>query len=280
MALLMRTGFSHILLYLAMITKIFIGIGLLAVLLPLGGWAQDTKVGEVKRIVEGRAKQVTSTSDAVIILPSAQEINRVTEGQELHEEYTLKLQDQLWMELKIDHGELNGHAILAEAGLYAIDALKPDKLLSFRLRQGRMSIRLRRGKLGVFLKDRLLSIFGTEVFLQADTTLDMYRIYLKKGHIMVEDSNQVFFDVTGKDMAWRWQGNEPPVAISGEVFNRWKQRMKYDSRTVWRKPFFKRGWVRLGVVSLVGAAILCAVQCGSDKGPSTARGEVIITIPD
>jgi len=263
-----------------MITKIFIGIGLLAVLLPLGGWAQDIKVGEVKRIVEGRAKQVTSTRDAVITFPPTRKINLVTEGQELHEEYTLELQDQLWMELKIDHGELNGHAILAEAGLYAINALELDNSLSFRLRQGRMSIRLRRGQLGVFLKDRLLRIFGTEVFLQADTTLDMYRIYLKKGHIMVEDSNQVFFDVTGKDMAWRWQGNEPPVAISGEVFNRWKQRMKYDSRTVWRKPFFKRGWVRLGVVSLVGAAILCAVQCGGDKGPSTARGEVIITIPD
>lgn len=263
-----------------MTAKIFIGIGLLAVLLPLDGWAQDRKIGEVKRIVEGRAKQVSSTNDADIIFPSGQKTNGVTEGQELREEYTLELQDELWMELKIDHGELNGHAILAEAGSYLINALEPDNSLSFRLRQGRMSIRLRRGQLGVFLKDRLLSIFGTEVFLQADTTLDMYRIYLKKGHIMVEDSNQVFFDVTGKDMAWRWQGNEPPVAISGEVFNRWKQRMKFDSRTVWRKPFFQRGWVRLGVVSLVGAAILCAVQCGGGNGPGTAQGEVIITIPN
>ena len=265
-----------------MITKIFIGIGLLAVLLPLGGWAQDSKIGEVKRIVEGRAKQVKLTPHAVITRPSAQPINPVQEGQELHEEYTLKLQDQLWMELKIDRRDLdlNGHAILAEAGSYTIDALEPDKPLSFRLRQGRMSIRLRRGRLGVFLKNRLLSIFGTEVFLQADTTLDMYRIYLKKGHIMVEDSNQVFFDVNGQELAWRWQGNQPPVAISGEVFNRWKQQMKYDARTVWRKPFFKRGWVQLGVVSLVGAAILCALQCGGGNGPSTAQGEVIITIPD
>ena len=262
-----------------MIAKIFIGIGLLAVLLPLGGWAQDSKVGEVKRIVEGRAKQVTSTSDAVITLPSAEKINRVAERQELREEYTLELQDQLWMELKIDHLDLNGHAILAEAGLYAIDALEPDKPLSFRLRQGRMSIRLRRGQLGVFLKDRLLSIFGTEVFLQADTTLDMYRIYLKKGHIMVEDSNQVFFDVTGKEMAWSWQGNQPPVAISGAVLQRWKQQMKYDARMVWRKPFFKRGWVRLGMAALVGGAVYYVVQ-RRDDGPSTAQGEVIITIPD
>ena len=263
-----------------MITKIFIGIGLLAVLFPLGGWAQDTKVGDIKRIVEGRAKQVTSTRNAEITIPPAQKIHRVTEGQELYEGYTLELQDELWMELKIDHRGLKGHAILSEAGSYAIDTLKPDKLLSFRLRQGRMSIRLRRGELGVFLKDRLLSIFGTEVFLQADTTLDLYHLYLKKGHIMVRDSNQVFFDVNGKDMAWRWQGNEPPVAISGAVLHRWKQQMKYDSRTVWRKPFFKQGWVKLGVVSLVGATILCALQCGGGKGPGTAQGEVIITIPD
>ncbi len=265
-----------------MIAKIFIGIGLLAVLLPTGGWAQDSKVGDVKRIVQGRAKQVKSTNDAVITRPPAQPISPVQEGQDLHVEYTLELQNQLWMELKIDRPDLglNGHAILAEAGSYTIDALEPDKPLSFRLRQGRMSIRLRRGQLGVFLKDRLLSIFGTEVFLQADTTLDMYRIYLKKGHIMVQDSNQVFFDVNGKDMAWRWQGNQPPEAILGEVFNRWKQRMKYDSRTVWRKPFFKRGWVQLGVVSLVGAAIFCALECGGGNGPSTVQGEVIITIPD
>ena len=91
----------------------------------------------VIRIVEGRARQVNATSDAAITLGSGLKITRVTEGQELNEGYTLELQDQLWMELKIDHGKLNGHAILAEAGLYAIDALEPDKPLSFRLRQGR-----------------------------------------------------------------------------------------------------------------------------------------------
>ena len=55
--------------------------------------------------------------------------------------------------------------------------------------------------------------------------------------------------------------------------------MKYDSRTVWRKPFFKRGWVRLSIAALVGGAIYYVVQ-SRDDGPDTAQGQVIITIPN
>ncbi len=262
------------------IATMLIGIGLLAVLLPMGGWAQDSKVGDVERIVQSRTKKVKSTNDASIFRLPEQRIWPVEEGQDLHLQYTLELRNQLWMELKIDRPDLDlkGHAILAEAGSYRIDSLSPDKALFFQLRQGRMSIRLKRGEFGVFLKDRLLSILGTEVLLQADTTLDTYRIYLKKGHIKIQDSNQVFLDVNGKDLAWRLQSGQAPQLLTGQAVVRLKEQMKYDTRTVWRKPFFKQTVVRLGIAALVGGAVYYVVQ---RRDPSaTAQGEVIINIPD
>lgn len=256
------------------------GICLLVAVIPNAAWGQQ--VAEIKRMVQGRAQKVESTNQAEIYRPPSRLITPVNEDADLFARDSLRLRDQLWIELKIDQDnpDLDGHAILAEAGSYAIDALEPEKPLTFRLRQGRMSVRLKRGEFGVFLKDRLLSIFGTEVFLQADTTNDTYRVYLKKGHISVREGDQVFFDVDGKDIAWRWQGNEAPAQLTGAAFSRWKQQMKFDSRAVWRKPFFKRTWVRLGLVTLVGAATFCALECGGDNGPTTAIGDVIISILD
>ena len=260
------------------------GVCVLAVLVPLSAWGQS--VGEVERMVQGKAKTVASTNNAEIRRAVGPRISPVQVGADLEVHDVLGLQDQIWMELIIDRVDLglSGHAILAEAGAYRIDSLRPDNTLLFRLRQGRMSVNLKRGAFGVFLKDRLLSILGTEVFIQADTTLNEYRVYLKEGHIQfseaARDNNPAFFlDVQGKDRAWRWRGDQLPQELSGDAFRRWKRQMKYDARTVWRKPLFKRTWVRAGLATLAGAAVYCALQCDGSNIP-TALGDIIIDIPD
>lgn len=249
-----------------------------AAILPANAQAQVEQAARVNRMVEGQAKKVIVTDLAEILGPASRQVKPVTEGQRLLFEDTMSLQDQIWIELEIDRSNVQGHAILAEQGEYGIQALQPESPLLFRLRQGRMSVRLKRGQLGVFLKDRLLSILGTEVFLQADPALDVYRVYLKKGHITFQDGSQVFLDVNGKDRAWRWQGNQPPEEIFGVTFDRWKQQMKRDARTVWRKPFFKRGWVQIGAAALVVGAVVCALECSGGSGSDFVNGEVIIDI--
>ena len=202
-------------------------------------------------------------------------VRPVKKGENLLVRDILGLEKQLWMELTINRGGVRGNVILAEAGSYSIDSLKPDNALLFHLRQGRMSVNLKRGKLGVFLKNTLVSILGTEVFLQVDAATN--QVYLKQGTIAFIQPGGDSLYVQGREMAWRWQDGQIPELIAGQVMNRWKKQMKYDTRTVWRKPFFKRTWVWLGTAALLGGVGYFLLR---DDGPRNVQGNIIIDIPN
>lgn len=251
-----------------------IGIGLLAVLLPTSGWAQ--KVGKVKRIVsieEGRVKKVKETDSASIERPSESMIRPVKKGQDLLADYTLGLENQLWMELKIKRPGLKGHAILAEAGSYRIETLNLENEVYFRLQEGLMTVKLKKGIIGLHFKGFLLKILGTKLIL--DNNASVSHLFVKKGRIIVQRNGQEILNQEGENIGWNLSSNQAPQPMSAEDLTRWGQQYK-DVIKKMSTPFFKRPLVRFGLVAIAVVASYCSVEgCGA-----TARGSVIINVPN
>ncbi len=243
------------------------------VLLPVDVYGQQ--VAGIERIVEGRARRVKSTNDAEILRPATRLIKPVVVNQVLFIRDNLTLYNQLWMEVEIDRPGLKGHTILTGTGSYSIESITPDNALRFRLRQGRMSVNLKRGELGVFLKRHLVSILGTEVLILADSARND-TLYLKKGSIRLEEGGPV---IEGRNRAWYWSDDGPPVEIVGAALVGLQRRMKYDTRTVWRKPFFKRTGVRLGMLAIVVVGGYYVIQRRDDR-PGNVQGQIIIDLPN
>jgi len=242
--------------------------------------ATQQTVGEVERMVEGRARRVQETNRAQI--QRSPPVSPVRTGAALRFRDIMGLQDNIWIELQINRPDVQGHTILAERGSYAIDSLQPEGALRFRLRQGRMFVNLKRCELAVFVRDKLISVFGTEVFFLADTTGAGDLIYLKEGHIaLVDGGGQVLLDVNDRHRAWRWQDGRLPEEIVGQSLKQWEKQTRYDASKVWRKPFFKQAWVRLGLVALIGGVTYCALDCGCARSCApTASGTVVVTLPN
>lgn len=228
--------------------------------------AQITRVGEIDRIVESRRKKVDSTDQAIIGRSTAAQPPVVQPplrtGTGLLRRDTLRLLNDIWMELEIDRPDAHGNAIVASAGHYRIDSLDTDHPLIFTFRQGRMSVNLASGRLGVLLKNKLVSIFGTEVFFQADSTQDIHSCYLKEGHVAIREGDSLLVDVTGKNLAWRWFGEGPVQPIASNQQAGLRDQMKYDTKSVWPRPFYESPWFWIGTAAVVGTATCYALECG------------------
>lgn len=256
-------------------TKRMVFVFLLAAVLFTDSRAQTA--GFVKRIIHDERQQVDETRRAELWrLPRRQ--LPVTKNAPLYLGDSLEfLQNQIWMELRIDRPATNtqsrvkGRTILAEKGSYTIDALGPMSGWGFRFQQGRMSVKLQLGSISVYLNNKLVTIFGTEVFFKTDLIGERGYIFLRKGRLEFDGRIWDSKDL-GKDQAWTWRGNAVATHLTGpdnaSRIAGLKQEWRLDTKIGGSKLLKQQRWLQvLGGTVLAGAAIYAAIQILDRNGP-------------
>lgn len=248
--------------------------------------AQQTEVGIISRIREHK-KEVSATSRA--------QIWRVGESGPAHQEARLREQDLLQMgrEVFLDIGlfdsDLESRVILGtrslnDRGAYLIQRDTIGQLggMEVVVRQGVMVVEHVRGRLTAVAAGIRTQIFGTTVLIRVDETEEAGLLYLREGRIGFTewpDLQNIEADRSGR--IFRLTQGEPPVEVTlaADARRRWEEELEYNARSVWRStPFWQRPEFLIPAAVAVGAGIGAAIFL-SGGGRETARGTVVITIP-